>query len=258
MPPGRSRWATKDPRDAGSSLAITVRGRFPWSQRLRSRVFRREPRLLRLYPPGSDHAVLARPNTSDLAAFEEVFGGAYDITLSPEPRTIFDLGANVGYASVAFALRYPGARVLAVEPEPSNATLARRNVASLPVDVVEAAVWPRESTLFLRDSGKGRWGFQVREALGEGRPVRAITMDALMELAGVPFVDLAKIDIEGSELELFSENTGWLENVGVVAIELHDRLRSGCGEALREALERAQAQFHQDRRGDTLVLTRVR
>ena len=100
--------------------------------------------------------------------FGSVFGGAYDLELPTQPRLILDLGANVGYASVYFALRHPTARVIAVEPEPSNVAVLRRNVAGLPsVAVVEGAVWPHSGRVSLQDPGKGQWGMRV-QAAGKG------------------------------------------------------------------------------------------
>lgn len=224
---------------------------------LRKGAFRRREDLVTLYPPGAEHHVFARAATSDLAAFEHVFGGAYALELPLEPRVIFDFGANVGYASVFFALRYPGTRVVAVEPEPSNAALLRRNVASLPaVEVIEAAVWPHPGSLVLEDPGKGRWGFRVREGVNGSGAVRAVSVPELMERAGVPFVDLVKIDIEGSEVELFSGQTNWLDHVGALVIELHDRFRPGCRDAIDRALAAATPRFREASRGEDVIFVR--
>jgi FkbM family methyltransferase len=212
--------------------------------------------LVTLYPPGTEQRLFARAGTSDLAAFEHVFGGAYALELTVKPRVIVDLGANVGYASVFFALRYPGARVLAIEPEPSNIVLLRRNVASLPsVEVIEGAAWPHAGLLMLEDPGKGRWGFRVRE-VGEHGTVRGVTVPDLIERAGGGFVDLLKIDIEGSELELFSDATGWLDQVGVLVIELHDRFRPGCREAVDRAFAAAGPRFRETQRGEDVLFVR--
>ena len=198
----------------------------------------------------------ARPDTSDLAAFRQVFGGGYDFALPAQPRLILDLGANVGYASVYFALRHPTARVIAVEPEPSNVVLLRRNVAALPrVDVVEGAAWPRSGRVSLHDPGKGQWGMRVEAAVEAGN-VHAVTIAELLERVEADWVDLVKIDIEGSERELFSENTGWLERVGVLVVELHDRFRPGCRSALDDAIARSGVRFRELQSGEDVVLLR--
>jgi len=231
------------------------------AKRVRALVSRRlrrnpEPSLVELPVPGSSYTVWARSETSDLAAFRHVFDGAYDFELPAQPRLILDLGANVGYASVYFALRYPTARIIAVEPEPSNVALLRRNVAGLPgVAVVEGAAWPRAGRVSLQDPGKGQWGMRV-QASGETGTVRAVTITELLKGTNADWVDLAKIDIEGSERELFSENTGWLERVGALVLELHDRFLPGCRGALDDAIARSGVRFRELHKGEDVVFLR--
>src|ERR1700683_3931674 len=45
------------------------------------------------------------------------------------PGFIIDGGANIGIASLYFLNRYPGARVVAVEPHPANFEICRKNLA---------------------------------------------------------------------------------------------------------------------------------
>lgn len=216
----------------------------------------RDANLIELSVPGTTHTVYARPETSDLAAFEGVFGGAYAVDLPTVPQLILDLGANVGYASVYFALRWPGARVLAVEPEPSNVALLRRNVAYLPqIEVVEGGIWPRPGRLEVEDAGKGYWGMRVR-ATNDAHGVRAVTVRELLERAGADWVDFVKIDIEGSELELFSEETEWLGAVGALMLELHDRYRPGCREAVEQAIARSGVAFRALYQGGDVLFVR--
>ena len=210
--------------------------------------------LVELAPEGVDRTVLARVGTSDLAAFEEVFAGTFVVDLPWEPSVIFDLGANVGYASVLLSHSHPDARIVAVEPEPSNVRILRRNVEGLPVDVVAGAVWPRPGTLALHDPGKGRWGFRVHEGGGD---VAAVTVPELMERAETDFVDLVKLDVEGAELELFSGDTAWLDQVGALTIELHDRYAPGCRAAVEAALERASGEFEVSVHDTRLVARRT-
>jgi FkbM family methyltransferase len=219
-------------------------------------MLRRGAGLVKLGVPGTEHVVFARPDTSDLASFDHVFGGAYALELPHDPRLIFDLGANAGYAAVYFALRWPRVRVLAVEPDPSNAALARRNTAPLPqIDVVEGAVWPRREQLVVEDVGKGAWGMRVRES-GEGRRVNAVTIAELFERVGADWVDLVKIDIEGSELALFSEQTDWIPRVGALVLELHDRFRPGCRDAVERALAGSGVSFRELRHDEDVVFIR--
>jgi FkbM family methyltransferase len=194
---------------------------------------RRKHGTITLRIPGVAHPLTLRAGTSDLYMFEEVFmQGEYALQQALDPKLILDVGANVGFASVWFANKYPGAKIIAVEPDPSNLTVLRKNVQPYPnVSVVEGAVWWESTTLSLDDQGD-KSGIQVRPG---GGGVRALTVP---ELAGSAKIDILKLDVEGAEKELFEHDPAWLADVGVLMIELHDRFKPGCSKALYSALIR--------------------
>jgi FkbM family methyltransferase len=163
-----------------------------------------------------------------------------------DQRVILDLGANVGYASAYFATRYPDARILAVEPDPANYQRCVKNLAPYGnrVRILQGAVWSRCARLALsRGSyGDGReWATQVTEAAAvSDADVDAWDIPRLIDILQEKSVDLVKIDIEGSEAELFSSNTArWLPRVRNICIELHD-------ERCREIFFRALRDFDYD------------
>src|SRR3954453_5391221 len=66
-----------------------------------------------------------------------------------ELRAILELGTNMGAALTALAIRYPGATVVGVEPDPGNATVARRNLERFGgrARLVEARAWGADAAL---------------------------------------------------------------------------------------------------------------
>ena len=61
------------------------------------------------------------------------------------------------------------------------------------------------------------------------------------------------VDIEGGELELFSENfLPWISKVRVFIIEFYDRVRPGCAAAFYSAIR--DLRFTQEQRGDTVMI----
>src|SRR5687768_6096851 len=73
--------------------------------------------------------VYIRNIKSDTIMFEQIFvNKEYDINVPFEPKVIIDLDANVGYASVLFANRFPDAKIFALEPEDNNFSVAQTNV----------------------------------------------------------------------------------------------------------------------------------
>ena len=64
---------------------------------------------------------------------DEVFlDGTYDIGPLPDNPVIVDCGANIGVATFYFVHTYPGAQVIAFEPDPSSFAMLTENVRNLP------------------------------------------------------------------------------------------------------------------------------
>lgn len=104
--------------------------------------------------PGHDYDVELRLFTSDIPIFHQVFAARdYDSPALPATAgTIVDLGANIGLASVFFALRYPSARIFALEPDPKNFAALVRNTTGFWPRVVtrEGAAWTHDGQIRLR------------------------------------------------------------------------------------------------------------
>ncbi len=194
-----------------------------------------------------------RAGTADQSVYDEIFvGREYAIDLG-EPRYIVDAGAHIGLASVFLAQCYPRARILAIEPEPTNFAMLERNVKAFPnVLAVHAGLWSRKTRLRIVDPDKGTWGFRVEEDVAQGG-MEAIGMEDAMRLLDASHIDVLKIDIEGAEIEVLGDSGSWLRRVGAMIVELHDRYRPGCTAALESALEGYS--FERSRSGESVVIT---
>jgi FkbM family methyltransferase len=190
---------------------------------------------------------------------EKVFvANEYCLPFEMSPRVVVDAGANVGMATLFFAAQFPDARILAIEPEGSNFDMLKQNCQGLSnVTAVQAALWPEERQLHLSDPFSQEWAYQVSSS--ESAPsislgkVPAITIGQILRRLNANRIDLLKLDIEGSELELFSNNAyQWLDQVQVIAIELHDWLRPGCAHAFYSAL--VSRRFVQEIRGENIFV----
>jgi len=66
---------------------------------------------------------------------------------------------------------------------------------------------------------------------------KCFKLSTLLDQAGFYNVEILKIDIEGAELEVFSNGAEeWLSRVNLIIIETHDRFRPGSEEAVRRAV----------------------
>ena len=201
--------------------------------------------VLSLRPRGCQHALLLRvPESSDIDVFLQIFAEqqyrpVHDIV---RPKMILDCGANVGHSSIYFLNLFPEAHVIALEPDPGNFKICGQNLApySPRVQLLRAAVWGHSTRVALeRGSWRdGRdWAIRVREVNGREKDMtQAMDIPSLLQLAPRRVVDLLKIDIEGSELELFRcDPHRWLPSIRNIAVELHSK---ECEQVFFEALDR--------------------
>ena len=186
------------------------------------------------------HPFAIRDNPYDFATLEEVLlKEEYDIDLSFEPLTIIDGGANIGLTSIYFANKYPNAQIVSIEPEAGNFDMLRKNTQHyLNISLMNTGVWNHRADLAIVDTGKGNDSFAVEELLHPApNSVKTISIADIMEERKWKTIDLLKLDIEGSEKNVFEKNyERWLPLVKVLVIELHDRVISGCSETVFKAL----------------------
>jgi FkbM family methyltransferase len=197
--------------------------------------------------PGQDYEVSLRQRSSDMFTFQQVFlDHGYDSPNLPRSAAcIFDLGANVGFTSVFFGLRYPDARIFALEPDRSNYAMLQRNVKRLGERAVakNLAVWSEDGVLGLVATDEqggplGAWGVRtVSPDVNTVERVSCRSLPSLLGELGVDEIDILKVDIEGAELELFSsDGLSWLPKVKLLIVETHERFRPGSDLAVRKAV----------------------
>jgi FkbM family methyltransferase len=221
-----------------------------------ARMHARPGSVVRMQLAGIEHPLWARAGTSDVETFEEVFlMRQYDLPFADfEPVHILDLGANIGYASVYFAARWPQARILAVEPATSNLELLDKNTQPWNrITCLQAAVWSHPSWVQVANPKDAPNAFRMSESHDSRKEsIPAYTVAQLIERQGCRHLDLLKMDVEGAEAEIFQNGTAWLDRVKVLIIELHDRLAPGCAQALYRALQGYR--FQQEIMGGNLVI----
>ncbi|HZS13204.1 MAG TPA: FkbM family methyltransferase [Candidatus Dormibacteraeota bacterium] len=194
----------------------------------------------------------------EASPFVEIFvRGEYDVPGLDwaSMRTIVDVGANVGMATMWMAQHAPEARFVAVEPAPSTARRLRanldRNGLGDRVDVVVAGVASqrgRGSMVF--DAGFSSHAFVEQSNAGE---IELCTLDDVFDRTGEETVDLLKIDCEGGEYDILQGAV--LRRARAIVGEYHvipghhpeelsDRLRAAGFRVWMEPVVRNVGRFH--------------
>ncbi len=118
--------------------------------------------------------------------------------------TVIDAGAHIGVYT-RYALSRGAARVIAIEPEPTNIMCLERNfadeIAAGQVSLVKAGIWNEESTLKLaiHDHFSTRPTLFSMKGTSHHITVPVRPLDDIVEELQLDRVDFIKMDIEGAE-----------------------------------------------------------
>ena len=132
------------------------------------------------------------------------------------PRTIIDIGANVGLFSLWAAHTFNHATIHAYEPNPRVLPYLRANVRGLPVVVFPKGLGSEQGRAHMIDDRESRQASTCASASGEVE-IEPLA-EAIRRVGGS--VDLMKIDCEGAEWDLFKDRDS-LRCVKEIRMEYH-------------------------------------
>lgn len=189
---------------------------------------------------GIDSRIYLRNHTSDIYVFQSIMlHHEYFVKPDFQVKHIIDCGANIGLTSLYFKKLFPAANIIAVEPEKNNFELLTKNLKGYKdISLLQKGVWNKKVNLKISNLSKAEhWSFTVEETTEEVDVIKAISVKDIMEYGKMDVIDILKIDVEGSELEIFSDNyQSWLPMTRILIVETHDRYRKGCCKAFFQAL----------------------
>jgi FkbM family methyltransferase len=174
----------------------------------------------------------------DLSAIGEVLlEEEYRVATTRSPKLIVDLGSHIGASVIFFRLRYPPARIVALEPDPRNFAKLRRNVSGFPgIEIHQLAVAGRDGRASLHAGSSSLAGSLVRTARdSEATSVATVSLDTLIDRLGAERIDLLKVDVEGMEFELLARSER-LAAVDAIVGEFHPLLSGHGPQAFVELL----------------------
>jgi len=168
--------------------------------------------------------------------FKSNFGSASGIN-------IIDAGSNIGLTAVYMSSFFNGANFICIEPDDNNFENLNYNITvnSIPnVKTIKAGIWSKDTNLKIisdfRD--KNDWSFRVEETTSDNG-LKAYSIPTIMKQYGISSIDILKIDVEGSEKEIFTNpesDTSFLAATKCIAIEIHDEFN--CREEIYAVLRK--------------------
>lgn len=197
------------------------------------RFFFKKGHNIKLKIPGLKNSVFLRNKYYDTHIFNQIFiREEVNFGSNNDPKIIFDCGANIGLSTLYFRRQFPNAVIISIEPEMSNFNMLMKNTRDYnKINCLHAAVWSKNTKVNIIDIGEGVASFITNELENTGNiieKITAVTISEIMAKFDVSFIDLIKMDIEGSEYELFDyKPEDWTVRINMLAVELHEGLKPG-------------------------------
>lgn len=164
---------------------------------------------------------------SYLSSVNEIFfENIYKFKTTSTNPIILDCGANIGLATIYFKMNYPNSLIYSFEADPSIFEFLKFNISSFESDssncipINKAISTKNDKVLFSQEGGHS--GMLVSEI---GNNVIEINSVSLKEfLFDFSHIDFLKIDIEGHELEVFTDIENQLFKIDTIFLEYHSFL----------------------------------
>ena len=137
----------------------------------------------------------------------------YEIALMdlPDKPLVIDLGAHIGGFTARVKKLYPLAHIIAVEPDRNNLDLLKWNTSHYQgVEIVSDAVLHDYRFASIYSLGENTGAHMVIGIASDTYIEGAVFCVGLDSIVGfLPVVDLLKIDVEGSEYNIFKHFKAW-------------------------------------------------
>ena len=187
---------------------------------------------LSLFP---DKKIFIRTYAGDIDIFYEIFfKKVYELpAMKMNNPLIIDAGANVGFAALYFLYKMPDATIYCIEPDGDNFAFLEKNLQS-EIDKgqampVLAALTNKNGFVNLKSSIL-KYNIRISEEfVSKEKTVTAYSIESFLKKNFIRKTDIFKIDVEGSEENIFKDDISWLQNTANVIIEFHsERIRKMC------------------------------
>jgi len=158
---------------------------------------------------------------------EILYERQYQLTTHlPKEPVIIDAGANIGVSCIWLLANNPGATLIAFEPAPDNFALLEQNLGHVEgVTLHQEAIGDHAGTVDLHLAKHGAVHSIVDIDVGsETVAVPMVTLKDRLDSHSIKHVDLLKLDVEGSELDVIRGLGDRLDNVDTVVGEVHEHL----------------------------------
>lgn len=199
-----------------------VKHNFPRISWIQEKVMKhQEDKRIKVFTSGNLSIYYKRPYEL-IHSYKEIFEKEiYRFNSHKTNPTIFDCGSNIGLSVMYFKQLFPGAHIIAFEPDEQNFNILKLNIEKNGIDNIDLnkkAVWINDGTIMFASNESEASHIATG---GTGHVVPTIKLSRLLK--EIQEIDFLKIDIEGAESEVMEDITPYLGKVKNLFLEYHGK-----------------------------------
>jgi len=165
--------------------------------------------------------IYSNHHRSLVSLFNQIFvRKLYNFEADNNTPFIIDAGSNIGLATLFWKNKYPNASILCFEPSKSVFNTLKHNIDQngiKNVSVIEKALYNKDGTIEFNTNERLSGSINLDKQLSQKYSVQTVKLSSYINKQ----VDLLKLDIEGSELEVLKESVNKLHFVKRLFVEYH-------------------------------------
>ncbi|MBT8244963.1 MAG: FkbM family methyltransferase [Winogradskyella sp.] len=185
-----------------------------------------EERYLNFNPKKWVNEIKVRNSFRDKRTVQDVFLREYHLPINKINENkciIVDLGCNIGVTIGHYKNLFPNSKIIGYEMDKDNYELAKKNTLDYSNIIIEnKAIWIKEDIVkYYKDGSYDGYSLNILSKENNAS-VPSISMHQLIDTHAIKKIDYLKIDIEGTEKDILSDqNLDWLDRVIELNIEMH-------------------------------------
>lgn len=174
-----------------------------------------------------DNQIILRTNPSDLKTLKNNMTDEFDFLKDKKfenINTIYDCGSFIGGSIIKFSKLFPHSQIYGYEPNDENYSLLKKNtelIKNVKINNLAISNVVQQNQLYGSEKGVCSYTLIKDDKNYVIQNIQSSTIENEMKKNDNKFIDLIKIDIEGSEFKIF-ENEKILNFLRIIVIEIHD------------------------------------
>lgn len=195
------------------------------------RIILRKDSLIKMRIPSVKNTIYLRNKSYDTHIFNQIFIKEEMVFIKLKNHcinTIIDAGANIGLFTIYIKNKFPDSSILSIEPSIKNFEILKKNIEGYEnISIIHGALMGTDKMVSISNPLENYASFQVAENFNSNC-INAYSLLYFLQLPGFEKIDLVKMDIEGSERDVFDHiEEEVLNKISALAIEIHEHLNPG-------------------------------